>query len=100
MKNVIVTGSNGFIGSSLIKKLIEKGTRVVAVDITFHGNRLPDSNLITRIESGVNTSLVERLPVIEYVSRSAGAMAVSHIKGVQDLLRSLHVLRLQIQDLI
>ena len=35
MKNVIVTGSNGFIGSSLIKKLIEKGTRVVAVDITF-----------------------------------------------------------------
>ena len=52
MKNVIVTGGNGFIGSSLIKKLIEKGTRVVAVDITFHGNRLPDSNLITRIESG------------------------------------------------
>ena len=36
MKNVIVTGGNGFIGSSLIKKLIEKGTRVVAVDITFH----------------------------------------------------------------
>ena len=68
MKNVIVTGSNGFIGSSLIKKLIEKGTRVVAVDITFHGNRLSDSNLITRIESGVNTSLVERLPVIEYDS--------------------------------
>ena len=48
MKNVIVTGGNGFIGSSLIKKLIEKGTRVVAVDITFHGNRLPDSTLITR----------------------------------------------------
>lgn len=29
---------------------------------------MPDSNLITRIESGVNTSLVERLPVIEYDS--------------------------------
>ena len=51
MKNVIVTGGNGFIGSSLIKKLIEKGTRVVAVDITFHGNRLPDSNLITKTAS-------------------------------------------------
>ena len=38
MKNVIVTGGNGFIGSSLIKKLIEKGTRVVAVDITFHAS--------------------------------------------------------------
>ena len=35
MKNVIVTGGNGFIGSSLIKKLIEKGTRVVAVILPF-----------------------------------------------------------------
>lgn len=66
MKNVIVTGGNGFIGSSFIKKLIEKGIRVVAVDISFHGNRLPDSNLIIRIESEVNTSLVEKLPVAEY----------------------------------
>lgn len=33
MKNVIVTGGNGFIGSSLIKKLIEKGTRVVMTSV-------------------------------------------------------------------
>ena len=47
MKNVIVTGGNGFIGSSLIKKLVANGIKVVAVDITFQGERLPDSELIT-----------------------------------------------------
>ena len=35
MKNVIVTGGNGFIGSSLIKKLIEKGTRVLLLILPF-----------------------------------------------------------------
>ena len=66
MKNVIVTGSNGFIGSSLIKKLIEKGIKVVAVDITFAGDRLPDSELITKIESCVDATLTEKIPAGEY----------------------------------
>lgn len=66
MKYVIVTGGNGFIGSSLIKKLVANGIKVVAVDITFQGERLPDSELITKIESCVDASLVEKLPVEEY----------------------------------
>ena len=66
MKNVIVTGGNGFIGCSLIKKLVANGIKVVAVDITFQGERLPDSELITKIESCVDASLVEKLPVEEY----------------------------------
>lgn len=66
MKNVIVTGGNGFIGSSLIKKLVANGIKVVAVDITFQGERLPESELITKIESSVDVSLVEKLPVEEY----------------------------------
>ena len=66
MKNVIVTGGNGFIGSSLIKKLVANGIKVVAVDITFQGERLPDSELITTIESCVDASLVEKLPAEEY----------------------------------
>ena len=66
MKNVIVTGGNGFIGSSLIKKLVANGIKVVAVDITFQGERLPDSELITKIEFCVDDSLVEKLPVEEY----------------------------------
>ena len=66
MKNVIVTGGNGFIGSTNIKKLVANGIKVVAVDITFQGERLPDSELITKIESCVDASLVEKLPVEEY----------------------------------
>lgn len=64
--NVIVTGGNGFIGSSLIKKLVANGIKVVAVDITFQGGRLPESEFITKIESCVDVSLVEKLPVEEY----------------------------------
>lgn len=66
MKNVIVTGGNGFIGSSLIKKLVANGIKVVAVDITFQGGRLPESEFITKIESCVDASLVEKLPDEEY----------------------------------
>lgn len=66
MKNVIVTGGNGFIGSSLIKMLVANGIKVIAVDITFQGERLPESELITKIESSVDASLVEKLPVEEY----------------------------------
>lgn len=66
MKNVIVTGGNGFIGSSLIKKLVANGIKVVAVDITFQGERLPESELVTKIESCVDASLVEKLPAEEY----------------------------------
>ena len=66
MKKVLVTGANGFIGSSLIKKMIADNIEVVAVDITFAGNRLPDSNLITKVESGVDAALAEKIPAGEY----------------------------------
>ena len=35
MKNVIVTGANGFIGKTLVNALLEKGYHVVALDIYF-----------------------------------------------------------------
>ena len=66
MKKVIITGANGFIGSSLIKKMIANNIEVVAVDISFAGNRLPDSNLITKVESGVEAALAEKIPAGEY----------------------------------
>lgn len=66
MKKVVVTGANGFIGSSLIKKLVEEGVAVVAVDLSFAVSRLPENPLITKIETGVDTSLAEIIPVGEY----------------------------------
>ena len=66
MKNVIVTGANGFIGNSLIKKLIENNVKVVAVDISFAAPRLPETDLITKIEATVDASLADKIPAGEY----------------------------------
>lgn len=66
MKRVIITGANGFIGSSLVKKMIDHGVEVVAVDLSFATPQFPDSYLITKIESCVDANLMEKLPIDEY----------------------------------
>lgn len=66
MKKVIITGANGFIGSSLIKKMVSNNVEVVAVDITFAGDRLPATDLITKIEPGVDAALADKIPAGEY----------------------------------
>lgn len=68
MKNVIVTGANGFIGSSLIKKLVENEIHVVAIDISFSDSRLPKSKIITCIETTIDneSALTSAIPQGEY----------------------------------
>ena len=66
MKKVIITGANGFIGSSLIKKMVANNVEVVAVDITFAGDRLPATDVITKIEPGVDAALADKIPAGEY----------------------------------
>lgn len=66
MKRVIIIGANGFIGSSLVKKMIANSVEVIAIDITFVGDRLPDSALVTKIESSVDPSLADKIPSGEY----------------------------------
>ena len=68
MKNVIVTGANGFIGSSLIKKLIEHEVNVIAIDVSFANSRLPESEYIIKIETSIDSkeSLLSAIPPNEY----------------------------------
>ncbi len=68
MKNVIVTGANGFIGSSLVKKLVMNHVRVVAVDLSFAKSKLPKSEFVTKIEIGSNNieGLQDQIPTGEY----------------------------------
>lgn len=62
MRNVIVTGANGFIGSSLIKRLIREGTHVVALDISFTNSRLPEEKNIRKISTDLtNIDELEKL---------------------------------------
>lgn len=64
MNKVIVTGANGFIGSSLIQKLVANGIRVVALDISFAVSHLPDSDLIETVETTLDTAegMLEKIP--------------------------------------
>lgn len=68
MRRVIVTGANGFIGSSLIKRLIDKNIEVIALDISFANSVLPKTNLITEIETNLDDfKKIERIiPSNEY----------------------------------
>lgn len=68
MKNIIVTGANGFIGSSLIKKLIAKDVNVIAIDITFETPHIPESNRIIRIASDLSdmNALMGMIPENNY----------------------------------
>ncbi len=54
MKNVIVTGANGFIGSSLVNILIKNGVQVVAIDISFAMPRISDCDQVLKLESGLD----------------------------------------------
>ncbi len=59
MKKVIITGANGFIGSSLANKLIDNHIEVIAIDITFKESRLKQSEYLTCVETSVDN--VEKL---------------------------------------
>ncbi len=50
----IVTGANGFVGSNLIKKLVENNINVLAIDISFANSKLPQSTLIEKLEMSID----------------------------------------------
>ena len=46
MKNVIVTGANGFVGSHVVKELIKHGIHVLAMDLPGNDSNLPKCNAV------------------------------------------------------
>lgn len=53
----IVTGANGFLGSQLIKKLVENNIEVLAIDLSFEESRLPNSPLVSTIEFSLENAI-------------------------------------------
>ena len=50
----IVTGANGFVGSNLVKKLIENNIEVLAIDLSFDSSRLDDNKMIEKLELSID----------------------------------------------
>ncbi len=61
MKNVIVTGANGFVGKTLVKTLLERGYDVAALDTQFD-DELTDNSCVTCVN--VSGRSVEQLTKI------------------------------------
>ena len=99
MKKMIVTGANGFIGSSLIKKLIAEGISVVALDISFSPSNLPENDNIIKLETNLDRleNMLTAIPLDEYdafyhlawkgVNGSSKADPIVQAENVQTALR-------------
>ncbi|MBQ9230726.1 MAG: NAD(P)-dependent oxidoreductase [Prevotella sp.] len=68
MNKAIITGANGFIGSTLVKKLVDNNVRVLAIDLSFTPSHLPESELVTKLETYIVSAedLVNKIPQGEY----------------------------------
>ena len=67
MKNVIVTGASGFIGTTLVNELLKRAYQIVAIDRRFTDDFLNNPN-ITCIDATDNSvcDLKKEIPVQEY----------------------------------
>lgn len=67
MENVIVTGANGFIGKTLVNALLEKGYRVVALDVRFDDVLAKDERVTcVNVMNKEVVALAEEIPHQEY----------------------------------
>ena len=82
MKNILVTGGAGFIGSNLIKSLIEKGFNVTALDNYSTGSK---SNEI----QDVNTTILILRKYLKLMNQLIYAFILLHSQEFSHLLRIL-----------
>lgn len=75
MKKVIITGANGFIGSSLVKRMLQDEVEVFAIDINFSVCRLPESPLLYCIETGLD----DKDKLVNLLANAKGSDAFYHL---------------------
>lgn len=75
MKKVVITGANGFIGSSLVKRMLKANVEVFAIDINFSVCRLPESPLVHCLETGLD----DKAKLQELLAPAEGCDAFYHL---------------------
>tara|TARA_Y100000031_G_scaffold123334_1_gene138630 strand:- start:289 stop:1221 length:933 start_codon:yes stop_codon:yes gene_type:complete len=76
----LITGGAGFIGSSLVKKLIENDYEVIVYDNLTYGNKqfLPDSKSLVFIEGDINDSEYLKKTIVKYSPNYVYHLAAIH----------------------
>ncbi len=64
----IVTGANGFVGSNLVKKLVDNNIEVLAIDLSFNPSRIDENKKIKRLELSIEniSNLKDRVESDKY----------------------------------
>lgn len=55
MKKILVTGASGYVGSVLVRLLLEENFQVIAIDRFFFGDRLPEHKNLKKIKADSRT---------------------------------------------
>lgn len=84
MKNIIVTGANGFIGRNMIKNFSHKGIKIWAIDISHKNSSFKNDPNVVLIENTMEKfNDLERLFVRYFVSLKNEKIRVLNL-GVQN----------------
>lgn len=102
MKNVIITGADGFVGSYTVKKFLSEGIKVLALDLADKPNRLEPNEDLTYMSLDITEteSLTEKIPAGEYDTflhfawaGSAGAARVDYNLQMKNALVTVECLK-------
>ena len=102
MKNVIITGADGFVGSNTVKKFLNEGMTVLALDMGSESCRLEANDKLTYMQCDISNTnaMIERIPHDVYDTfihfawaGSAGPARVDYNLQMQNALNTVECMK-------